>query len=126
MVKSGYISPPSDLGDVFKFALKWTPRAIVAGAAGYYCLGIAYDMGVMAAIDRTAIRILRPSLGYIGMAAFMPTFQWYAAWGLRTVAAIAAGLLYDLAERVLRAAFANYFQSAEDEKDKSVSEGTKV
>lgn len=101
-------SPP--FHEWFHFALKWTPRAIVAGLAGYYCLGAAYDMGVMAAIDRIAIRILRPSLGYMGMAAFMPTFQWYSAWGVRVLSAISAGLLYDLLERIFKIAYNCCFQ----------------
>lgn len=109
-----YSSPSPDFSEWFHFALKWTPRAIVAGLSGYYCLGVAYDMGIMAAIDRLAIRILRPSLGYMGIAAFMPTFQWYAAWGIRTIVAIGAGLLYDLVERILRTVFNRYFQPKED------------
>ena len=101
--------PSPDFSELFRFAVRWTPRAIVAGIAGYYCLGIAYEMGIMAAIDRIAIRILRPSLGYMGMAAIMPTFQWYSACGIRVLAAITAGLLYDLIERVIYAVFSTIF-----------------
>lgn len=91
--------------DFFNFILKWTPRAIVAGFTGYYSLGIAYDIGLMAAIDRIAIRILRYLLGYVGIGALMPTIQWYAAWGVRMVTALGAGLTYDFIERILRSAF---------------------
>jgi hypothetical protein len=98
-------SPQIDFSKWFQFALKWTPRTIVAGLAGYYCLGVAYEMGIMANIDRIAMRVLRPSMGYMGMAVFMPTFQWYSAWGVRITAALAAGLLYDLTERLLRIVF---------------------
>jgi hypothetical protein len=90
--------------DFLQFILKWTPRTIVAGFAGYYSLGVAYEMGVMAAIDRIAIRILRHFMGYAGIGAFMPTFQWYSAWSVRIVSALGAGLLYDLTERIIRLA----------------------
>ena len=93
--------------DLFHFVLKWTPRAIIAGLAGYYSLGIAYDKGLMAAIDRIAIYIFRHTFGFVGMGAFMPSFQWYSAWAVRIVAAFAAGILYDLAERVAIAAYRN-------------------
>lgn len=82
-----------------QFLMKWTPRIIVAAFAGYYCLGFAYDWGIMAAIDRIAIDILKTSVGYAGLGAAMPTFQWYSAWAVRTIAAASAGLLYDLTER---------------------------
>ena len=87
--------------DVFQFALRWTPRAIIAGIAGYYSLGVAYEKGVMAAIDRVAIRVFHHFFGYAGIGAFMPTFQWYAAWSVRIFSALAAGLLYDVAERII-------------------------
>jgi hypothetical protein len=71
----------------------WTPPLIVGGFAGYYSLGFAYEKGVMAEIDRIAIRILRHKVGYVGLGVVMPTFQWYTAWGVRvTAAAIAAGV----------------------------------
>ena len=78
----------------------WTPRILVAGVAGYYGLGVAYEVGIMAAIDRVAISILRDSVGYAGIGAAMPTFQWYSAWAVRSVAAAGAGLIYDLLERL--------------------------
>ena len=90
--------------DFFLFALRWTPRALFAGVAGYYSLGVAYDKGVMAAIDRVAIKVFRHFWGYAGIGAFMPTFQWYSAWGVRIICALAAGILYDLAERIVLAA----------------------
>jgi hypothetical protein len=80
---------------------RWTPRAGVAFYAGYYSLGFAYEKGVMAAIDRIAIPILLRAFGYAGIGAFMPTFQWYSALSVRLVAALAAGILYDLAERIV-------------------------
>jgi hypothetical protein len=105
------VSPSLDFSELFQFALKWTPRAIVAGLAGYYCLGFAYEIGLMARIDALAIRILRSSLGYVGVGAFMPTFQWYSAWGVRIVAALGAGLLYDLSEKVVRAVYSELTSS---------------
>lgn len=64
-----------------RFLMTWTPRVIVAAIAGYYSLGIAYEMGIMAAIDQVAISVLKDSVGYAGLGAVMPTFQWYSAWG---------------------------------------------
>lgn len=106
-------APTPNFQEWFHFALKWTPRTIVACLSGYYSLGVAYEMGIMAAIDRIAIRILRHSLGYMGMAAMMPTFQWYSAWAVRISAAIAAGFIYDLIERVFKIAFASFFKPNE-------------
>ena len=99
---------PFDSQEYLYFAIKWTPRAIVAGLAAYYSLGIAYERGYMAAIDRVAIRTLRHWMGYAGVGAFMPTFQWYSAWSVRMVAALGAGILYDMIEKVVRAVFARF------------------
>ena len=93
--------PSPRIHDLYQFALRWTPRAIVAGIAGYYSLGIAYDKGVMSQLDRIAIKVFKHTVGYSGLGAFMPTFQWYAAWGVRITAAIVAGILYDLIERIV-------------------------
>ena len=98
-----------------QFAITWTPRAIVSGLAGYYCLGIAYGIGIMAKIDGVAIPILRSSVGYAGIGAFMPTFQWYSAWAVRIVASIAAGILYDLIERIVRAAYYTLTSDSNDD-----------
>ncbi len=92
-------TPISDT-PVTDFFVKWTPRAIVMLTAGYYGLGIAYELGLMAAIDQVAMQILKHLFGYVGIGAMMPTVQWYSAWGVRIALAIAAGLLYDLAERL--------------------------
>ncbi len=101
----GYLElyvPALNLFDrISHFALRWTPRLIVMGFVGYYSLGVAYEKGIMAAIDRVAIRILRHYVGYAGLGALMPTFQWYAAWSVRALAVIGAGLLYDLIERII-------------------------
>lgn len=99
-------TPRTGFSQTLHFAIKWTPRAIVAGVAGYYSLGIAYEKGIMAAIDRAAIYILRRTVGYAGIGALMPTFQWYSAWAVRVVAALSAGIVYDLAERAACAAYA--------------------
>lgn len=88
-----------DMGD---FLLKWGPRTIVAGLAGYTSLGFAYDIGLMAAIDRVAIKVFKHFAGYTGIGAFMPVFQWYAAWTIRALSAIIAGVLYDLVEKVVK------------------------
>ena len=85
-----------------KFLLKWTPRALAALAGGFYSLGLAYDLGLMIEIDRLAIKLIRPWLGHIGIGLFMPTFHWYAAWGVRCLAALLTGLIYDLLARLVR------------------------
>jgi hypothetical protein len=82
-----------------QFCITWTPRILVASFAGYYSLGIAYEAGIMRAIDKLAIAIMKNSMGYAGIGAAMPTFQWYSAWAVRTVSAAGAGLIYDLLER---------------------------
>ncbi len=93
-------SPFFSFGDLSRLIIHWTPRTCVAGAAGFYSLGIAYEKGLMAAIDRIAIQVLRHHVGYMGLGAIMPTFQWYSAWGVRLTAALLAGLAYDVTERI--------------------------
>lgn len=89
-----------------------TPRIAVAGLAGFYILGYAYANGWMAAIDQLAMKVMRHyNMGYVAIGALMPTVQWYAAWGVRVSAALAAGLAYDLLERVVILA-ASYFTSS--------------
>lgn len=83
-----------------QFISTWGPRVIVAAVAGYYSLGIAYATGLMASIDSVAIPILVDSVGYAGLGAVMPTFQWYSAWTVRTIAALGAGIIYDVVERL--------------------------
>ena len=86
--------------DAADFWLKWTPRALAIGFGAYYGLGVAYDLGLMAGIDRIAMDILKQSVGYVGIGALMPTIQWYTAVGVRIVMAAMAGMLYDLSERI--------------------------
>lgn len=83
--------------------IKLTPYLIVTGFAGYYSLGVAYAYGIMAAIDRVAIHMFKHFFGYAGIGAFMPTFQWYSAWGVRISAAAIAGLLYNLIAKIVSA-----------------------
>lgn len=101
-------SPHSYLHHCSQFTIKWAPRVFVATLAGYYGLGIAYASGLMAEIDRIAIKILRHFYGYLGIGAVMPIFQWYAAWAMRISIGLVAGLAYDLIERVVRYT-ASYF-----------------
>jgi len=78
--------------------LKWGPRTVSALIGGYYGLGIAYDLGIMAAIDKIAILILKRFVGYVGIGVFMPTIQWYSACAVRTLSALSTSLLYNTAE----------------------------
>ncbi len=94
-------SPASPNG-MKDFLVKWTPRLLVATLTGYYSLGIAYEYGIMASIDKVAIRVLKNWVGYAGLGAAMPTFQWYAAWAVRMSAAASAGIGYDLGEKFVR------------------------
>lgn len=76
---------------------------MVIGFAGYYGLGLAYQWGLMALIDKVAIAILSNTTGTAGVGVFMPVFQWYAAWGVRFAYALGAELIYERVERVARA-----------------------
>lgn len=98
---------------VKQFVVKWGPRTIVAALAAYYALGFAYALGLMAAVDRIAIACLKRAVGYAGIGALMPTFQWYAAWCMRIAAAAIAGLLYDLAEKAARLIYCKLFPQPE-------------
>ncbi len=81
---------------------KITPAFVAAGLTGFYILGYAYANGWMMAIDQIAIKIMRHyDIGYMAIGALMPTVQWYAAWGVRTTAGIAAGLFFELMRRVM-------------------------
>lgn len=84
------------------FFVDWTPTAIAAFVGGYYGLGIAYEWGLMAEIDKIAIQIIKHFFGYAGIGALMPTVQWYCAWGVRIVIAIVVGLLYEVTERIAK------------------------
>jgi hypothetical protein len=85
-----------------RFLVKWTPRAIAVGLGAYYGLGVAYGIGLMALIDKVAILILKRWVGYVGVGAAMPTFQWYASIIVRGGMALIAGALYDGGERLVR------------------------
>lgn len=93
---------------VQQFILTWTPRVAVGVIAGYYSLGVAYDIGLMAMIDKVTIYVLKSTAGYIGVGAIMPTVQWYSAWAVRTIAALGGGLLYDIGERAICAVYARW------------------
>lgn len=98
------VEKPSSNEGVKTFVIKWTPRVIAVAIGGYYGLGIAYELGLMALIDRVAIQIIKHFLGYAGVGALMPTVQWYAAWGTRITMGFAVGLIYDLVEKSARRA----------------------
>lgn len=87
--------------DVRSFLVKWTPRAAAVLIGSYYGLGIAYDLGLMALIDKVAIQILKHWVGYAGVGALMPTVQWYSALSVRIVLGVGAGFLYDLAAKTI-------------------------
>lgn len=92
-----------------KFVIKWTPRIIAVSVGGYYALGIAYETGLMAEIDKVAIVIIKHHVGYIGLGALMPTVQWYAAWTVRCSFGLIAGLLYDLTEKICLCLYSSFF-----------------
>jgi len=106
------ISPPSSTGEkVANFVIKWTPRAIVVTIGGYYGLGIAYELGLMALIDQVAIQAIKHVVGYAGIGALMPTVQWYSAWGARIAIGLGAGVIYDLAEKGIKACWARFTEN---------------
>jgi hypothetical protein len=104
-------TPEAFQDQAVQFLLTWTPRLLVVAFAGYYGLGFAYEMGIMAEIDKIAIPIIKSWVGYAGLGAAMPTFQWYSAWGVRMAIAACAGIVYDLSERITLF-FINTFKSA--------------
>jgi hypothetical protein len=86
--------------------ISWrSPQVLFAAVAGYCSLGMAYESGLMAAIDKVAIKVLIKHVGYIGLGAAMPAFQWYAAWGIRVVACVIAAALYELCLRIVSACY---------------------
>lgn len=87
---------------ITSFLIKWTPRAIVAGIAGYYVLGFAYELGLMATVDRVAYQALKHFFGRAGAGAIMPSAHWYSAWAIRISAGVVVGGVYDLSERALK------------------------
>ncbi len=91
--------------DAAEFLLKWAPRALAIGCGGYFGLGVAYELGLMAAIDRVAISILKQWVGYIGIGALMPTVQWYSALAVRCGMAAAAALIYNIVERICQVSY---------------------
>lgn len=96
----------SNLG---KWAVKIGPRVFVIGLVGYAALGYAYELGIMAEIDRIAIPIIKSQVGYMGLGAAMPVFQWYAAWAVRITAALSAEALFELALMVAKSVY-NWFR----------------
>lgn len=99
--------------------LKATPRLAVAGFAGYYSLGILYSIGFMERMDRIALAIIKHFVGYAGIGGVMPTYQWYAAYGVRIVSALAAALIYDLIERIALFAYHMLFKNVKPSEKQS-------
>lgn len=88
------------ISDTKNLLVKWTPRTIASLLGGYYGLGVAYDLGLMALIDQIAIRFIKHFFGYGGIGALMPTVQWYSAWGVRLVLGITSAISYDCLARM--------------------------
>lgn len=80
-------------------------RTLVAGAAGYYVLGFAYQTGLMAKVDRLVLDAFFPSVGYFGVGLVMPEVQRRSSLIVRVSAACLAGVLYDILERIFFAVF---------------------
>lgn len=114
-------SPLSPSFNVFANVVYWTPRVIVYTAVGYYSLGYAYHYGIMAIIDKYAIKILVAHVGYIGLGATMPIVQWYAAWGVRFTASLIALKVYDYTERIVIYVYSFHFVQSSLQYAKTVS-----
>lgn len=80
-----------------KFAVIYGPRLIILGLVGYASLGFCYHIGLIGYITELAIPIIKNQVGYIGLGAVMPTFQWYLAWGVRVVSVILAECILESA-----------------------------
>lgn len=118
-------SPPSMhsyFNQPVTFILRWPPRVIVMSAAGFYSLGYAYEIGLMARIDREAIKILIPRVGYIGLGASMPVVQKYSAWTIRALSALLAGIVYDVSERFFCFAWKKYHKNKAEKIKKTSNE----
>lgn len=94
-------TPQTFAQEVERFFWRWTPQVLFACCVGYWSVGIAYELGIMASLDKVAIYFLKQHVGTIGVGALMPQFQWYSAWAVRTVAAAGAMIFYNLSERAL-------------------------
>jgi hypothetical protein len=86
----------------------------------YYSLGFAYKTGLMARIDLIAIEVLSHFTGYMGVAIWMPTVQWYAAVGVRIAAGAVCGLLYTIIEKVAKKLYGIYVVKSQ-EMEKKIS-----
>jgi hypothetical protein len=98
------------------FIMKWTPRAAVTLVSGYYGLGIAYEMGWMASVDKVSIQALKCFFGYAGVGAFMPLAQWYSAMAVRVAIGLSAGLVYDVTEKCAIWVYSKWKKPPEDSK----------
>ena len=78
-----------------QFSAKWGCRALAAGFTGYYSLGYAYRIGLMAAIDRIAISLIVKRVGYAGLGAAMPWVQRCAAHAVYLIGASAGACMYE-------------------------------
>lgn len=103
--------------NMFHFGLKWAPRSICAYIGARYFLGYAYEVQLMAKIDRVCIVIIRHFFGRTGIGTAMPTVHWYCAIGVQTIAGVMTALLYDLTERIIRSAASLFHQKNTQTKD---------
>lgn len=94
--------PLSTREKTVSFLATWGPRAIAVAVGGYYGLGLAYEWGLMALIDRAAIPLIKHVGGYAAVGAAMPTFQWYSAWAVRFAFGLLTAGLYDLSGRAAK------------------------
>lgn len=100
--------PLSTREKTVSFLATWGPRAIAVAVGGYYGLGLAYEWGLLALIDRAAIPLIKHVGGYAAVGAAMPTFQWYSAWAVRFAFGLLSACLYDLTVRATQSAFAHF------------------
>lgn len=93
-------NPAQNTSKIRDLITNYAPKATVVLVVGYYSLGIAYSIGLMAVIDKIAIGIILHYAGYAGVGKLMPSFQQYSSWGVRGAAMLAAGFVFDLAIKV--------------------------
>ncbi len=83
----------------FQTVKTWAPRLLFATVCGHYCLGWAYEVGLMHQIDLIAMGIFKHFVGRTGLSVFMPRFQAYSPQVFQSVASMMGALLFTGVEK---------------------------
>jgi len=93
-----------------KTAVVWSIEGVVGFVGGYYALGLAYDRGLMAEIEKISRRILKPKVGILGLGVAMARVQWYAACVIQVTASIICMALFRLAVKILKYVYEEFIR----------------